>query len=97
MTGTDCHCDRLKTQDTWDLESDQLLRDTDKYVSITGATATYDPDTSKNVSPYDDRITPDSWLTSGVWSTKSDLEHDRPYGRQNAVKRPPNSKKRNLL
>ena len=65
-------------------------------MSITGATATYDPDTSKIVSPYDYPDHSRPLQTSGVWSTKSDPNNDRPYGRHNAIKRPSNSKDRNL-
>ena len=59
-----------------------------KYVSITRATATSDPDTSNNVCPYDDPDHSRSLQTPGVWST---------YWRHNVVKWSTNSKKRNLI
>ena len=93
----DDHVLEVDDHDDHDDHDDDDDDDLDKNVSITGATATYDPDTSKNVSPYDYPDHSRPLQTSGVWSTKSDLENDQPYGRQNAVKRPPNSKNRNLL
>ena len=50
----DDHLLEVDDHDDHDDHDDDDDDDLDENVSITGATATYDPDTSKNVSPYDD-------------------------------------------